>query len=182
MDTYTDTEEVLTCEACEEEVTYNDCHPGQDGTPYHDECWAQEFDYASTVWIIDGPHEPYKVLACSHGIYDAQYLEDYSGALQITRTYHRTDGWRGYYETRISGLQEVDSGWTTGDWGDAISNSKRDFNTWATDLIEGNTFLPEGLIVVLAFDPTSNVFSTACGVFTNDEEMFRQALEIPAGL
>lgn len=35
---------------------------------------------------------------------------------------------------------------------------------------------------VLAFDPTSNVFSTAAGVFTNDADLFNQALSVPAGL
>ncbi len=172
----------IECAGCGESIEEDEYRPSQNGDDlYHDECWFSEFDYASTVWIIQG-EEPQKVLVCSHGTYDGEYLEDYDGALTISRAYHRTDGWRGYYETRLEGFEEVEAGWTTGNWGDAISASKQDFNTWAQSLIEGKATLPEGLTVVLAFDPTSNVFSTAAGVFTNDADLFNQALSVPAGL
>ena len=173
----------IECAGCGESIEEDNFYSSQNGDDlYHDECWFSEFDYASNVWIIQGGGQALKVLVCSHGTYDGEYLEDYDGALTISRAYHRTDGWRGYYETRVEGFEEVEAGWTTGNWGDAISASKQDFNTWAQSLIEGKVTLPEGLTVVLAFDPTSNVFSTAAGVFTNDADLFAQALSVPAGL
>ncbi len=174
-----------TCEACDEPILEEGSYMvGADQYVYHDSCWSSEFDYASKVWVIEGDEDPYQVLICSHGTYD-EYLEDYDGPLEIERTYHAaTDGWREYYETRVTneGWTEVDAGWTTGNWGDSISDAKQDFNDWAQALIEGRVTLPEGLKVVLTFDPTSNVFSTAAGVFTNDADLFNQSLSVPEGL
>ena len=172
------------CEACDEPILEEGSYMvGADQNIYHDSCWSAEFDYASKVWVTEGA-EPYQVLVCSHGTYDAEYLEGYDGPLEIERTWHQSDGWRGYYETRVTneGWSEVDSGWTTGNWGDYVSDSKQDFNAWSQALIAGLVTLPEGLTVVLAFDPTSNVFSTAAGVFTNDADLFAQALSVPEGL
>ena len=133
----------IECAGCGESIEEDNFYSSQNGDDlYHDECWFSEFDYASNVWIIQGGGQALKVLVCGHGVYDAEYLEDYAGDLNITRAYHATDGWRGYHETRVEG----------------------------------------GLTVVLAFDPTSNVFSTAAGVFTNDADLFNQALSVPAGL
>lgn len=173
---------IIECAGCGESIEEDNFYTSQNGDDlYHDNCWSQEFDYASTVWIIEAGSEPLKVLVCSHGSYEAEYQEEYSG-LELQRAYHSTSGWRGYYETRVEGFEEVEAGWTTGNWGDSISDSKQDFNTWSGALINGEVDLPEGLTVVLAFDPTSNVFSTAAGVFTNDMDLFEESLIVPAGL
>lgn len=170
-----------TCEACDEVIYAKDLRFGQDGTAYHDNCWFQEFDYASRVYIIrEGQAQ--SLMVCAHGVYEAEHLEDYQGGLKITRGYHRTDGWRGYYETRVEGWHEVEAGWTTGGWGDPVADAKQDFNAWAEQVIENPETLPEGLGLVLAFDPTSNVFSTAVGVFTDNESLFEETMSVPAGL
>lgn len=86
----------------------------------------------------------------------------------LTRRYVSTDGWRGYYETKpVGAWQEVTTGWTTGNWGDSIANSKQEFNRWTQRLIEGRTDAPCDVWII--FDPTSNVFSTAVGVFVPED-------------
>lgn len=169
----------MNCSACEQCIEDDEYRIGQDQETYHQGCFDSEFDYASTVMIIQSGQEPAKVLVASHGVYD-EWMDEYLGDLKITRAYHRTDGWRGYYETRIEDMEEIASGWSTGDWGDSISDSKQAFNRWVDDLVSGEIDLPEGLTVALTFDPTSNVFSTGCGVWVNDTDLFEAALNVPA--
>lgn len=138
------------------------------GDPYHLDCWSSELDAASTVWHITADREPLALSVCSHGIYDRVWLEPYTGPLVIDRRWVATSPHRGHQRTRVRGFAEVLRGWTTGNWGDATSDSKQAFNQWVADLLEGGwEDLPENLEVLVVLDPTSNVFSTAVTVLAN---------------
>jgi len=123
-------------------------------------CFESASQYASTLWIVDGdgPRKYY--------VSDVEIINEYGDDvddLGISRTYVPTSGWRGYHVTKIEGWTEIESGWTTGGWGDPIADSKRPFNEWAEDLLSGEIVPP--FPVAVAFDPTSNVFSTAVSVY-----------------
>lgn len=135
------------------------------GEEYCDGCWDSSFQYASTAWLVGDPDSdgPVKYLVTDYGTFEAEYLEEVTEPL-LTRTYVRTDGWRGYHVTKpVGDWVEAAAGWTTGNWGDAISDSKQDFNRWVEALIQGEITLEHPVWVI--FDLTSNVFSTAAGVF-----------------
>jgi hypothetical protein len=61
------------------------------------------------------------------------------------------------------------SGWTTGGWGDPTAERKLAFNKWAQSLYDNDTVPPVDIAV--ATDPTSNVFSTAVGVFVPEDQV-----------
>jgi len=138
-------------------------------------CFDNAFNYASTVWLVPAHGESERFLVTDYGVYEAEYLERVDAA-GIERGYVHSSGWRGYFETRVDGYTEVTAGWTTGDWGDAISERKQSFNEWAQALIEGEQECPFDVAIV--FDPTSNVFSTAIGVWVDT----RQAEDFDAWL
>lgn len=169
-----------------EDVTHcEDEHCGREISPMNDDsrystvtdkwycwgCYEMDMTYASRIVII----EPYPLdryedrMTVTVG---DLFIEDMWGEepdIDVTRTYHRTDGWRGYNETRIAGWSEVTSGWTTGNWGDYIGQRKATFNEWAQALSEGE-IVPPVRVAIIA-DPTSNVFSTAIGVWVKDEDV-----------
>lgn len=127
-------------------------------------CYESETMYSSTVFCYgpdfpntdDGPVRFY----VSEKVSMTMWGDDPD--LTFTRTYHPTDGWRGYHVTKIEGWEEVGlEGWTTGGWDDPIARRKQDFNTWAERLA---THAPP-VNVAIATDPTSNVFSTAITVY-----------------
>lgn len=167
------------CAGCEEPLTADDdVRLDDDEGLWHDECWYNEFEYASTVWLMrDGKRQ--KLLVVEHGVYDGDTLEEYDGPYRITRSYRGTVG-GGYYETTVHGLERVQDGWTTGNWGDAISDDKQPFNEWAQALIDGDEYLPDELTVAIVYDLTSNVFATSVTVFVNNESIVEELLEIPA--
>lgn len=129
-------------------------------------CYENESQYASTVLLFgpnwesnsDGPQRIYVT---------SRFSTDQWGdepQLAVSRTYHPTDGWRGYHVTHIDGWVDVGlEGWTTGGWDDPIARRKQDFNNWVERLVEGKVTPP--VDVAVAMDPTSNVFSTAITVY-----------------
>lgn len=123
-------------------------------------CFESASQYASVLWIIDedGPRKYY--------VSDVEVITEHGDDADgkgISRTYVPTSGWRGYHVTKIDGWTEIESGWTTGGWGDPIADGKRPLNEWAESLVTGDEVPP--FPVALAFDPTSNVFSTAVSVY-----------------
>jgi hypothetical protein len=82
---------------------------------------------------------------------------------QFARTYHRTDPWRGYYETTITGTVEIESGADL--WG--TSTDVRDLAERIKEEHENGT-LPVPVYVVI--DLTSNVFATAMGIRVNQAD------------
>jgi hypothetical protein len=157
------TEELTVCGGCQENFD-ND-----EGGRYSelveawicDGCVEDANSSASSAYLVEGGVAE-RFLVTEYEILDGEY-EDAGNVLE--RRYVSTDGWRGYYETRPVGdnWTEAQSGWTTGDWGDAISDSKREFNAWAEAVISGT--IQYGFPVWIVTDPTSNVFSTAVGVW-----------------
>lgn len=115
-------------------------------------CYDQDLEYASTVIVFDpSESDPLRWLVGDHVTYDqhGDSLED-----GISRVHHRTDAWRGYYETTIPGTVDVLSGadlyGTSTDVRDLAERIKDDH-------AEG--LLPCRVYVVV--DLTSNVFATA---------------------
>lgn len=178
----TDTEiEVVKCIDCDEEMErdeYGDLTGDYQWWEEGVQCWGcYEGEYPSTAYhYIPGEgvnHETGKVpmyYVYDHGFMD-QYGDTYGAGLELTRGYTRTDGWRGYYTARPVGddWYEARSGWTTGDWGDSVSNGKRNVNEWMERLITGQEEECPVEVVVI-FDPTSNVFSTSVGIWVHDED------------
>ena len=81
------------------------------------------------------------------------------------RKYVSTDAWRGYNTvTPEPGFKLVDSDWTTGDWGDAISDMQ---GPDATERKLAELEAEHGDIWVI-YTPTSNVFSTGLDVLVRD--------------
>jgi hypothetical protein len=126
-----------------------------------DACVASAGESASTAWRVEGG-ETEKFTVTDYEVY-GEYGDEAPDLL--VRGYVSTDGWRGYYETRPIGDDwvEAKSGWTTGDWGDAVSDSKQEFNRWAEAVVSGKIQFEFPLWIVA--DPTSNVFSTAVAVW-----------------
>lgn len=134
-------------------------------------CMETEGSYTSTLWLIE-PGEVTKVY-----VNDLEVMGEYGDHLDdpvIRRTFTHTDAWRGYYTTTVENYVEVETGWTTGDWGDYMGARKRTFNEWAQALIEQDIECP--VRMALAFDLTSNVFSTAVTVYVHqaDVDAFRE--------
>lgn len=133
-------------------------------------CYESESQYASTVLLFgpaytgdaDGPDRVY----VTDKFAMSKYGDDPD--IEVSRDYTRTDGWRGYYTTKIDGWTEVGlKGWTTGDWGDSTGARKRPFNEWVESLKDE---APPVDVAVVA-DPTSNVFSTAITVYVPEDQV-----------
>ena len=158
------------CYSCEETITDDD--PYFDSRQYTDRgelcygCYEYDLNYASTAVWVRPDDEVVKYYVGDHVIMNEWGdTEFYEGDPILSRGYHSTDGWRGYNETRVEGWEEIKSltGWTTGDWGDFVGERKRPFNEWSQELCGGKLDPP--CEVIITFDPTSNVFSTAVGVW-----------------
>lgn len=129
-------------------------------------CIVNEGQYSSTLYLIE-PGEVTKVYAN-----DLEVMSEYGDHIDapvIRRHYTSTDAWRGYYTTTVEDYVEVETGWTTGGWGDPVADRKQTFNDWAQRVIEGDEQSPVRL--ALTFDPTSNVFSTAVSVLVHKDDV-----------
>jgi len=133
-------------------------------------CYESESQYVSTVLLYgpnypgdsDGPDRVY--------VADKFSMSKYGDEpdIDVRRDYTRTDGWRGFYTTKIDGWTEVGlEGWTTGGWGDATADRKRTFNDWVESLADE----APPVDVAVAADPTSNVFSTAITVYVQESDV-----------
>jgi hypothetical protein len=128
-------------------------------------CYEGASQYASTLYHV-GPDFVEKVYVHDLDIHD-EWGEGV--LLPISRRWVSTSAWRGYYTTEVEGFVEVETGWTTGGWGDPTSDRKQTFNDWAQSLVEGAVNPP--VDVLLTFDPTSNVFSTGVGVLVRKDDV-----------
>jgi hypothetical protein len=166
---------IIQCANCSDDIdTENDVFYGSEhnGETYCQSCHHEDLNNASIITLFGPDYErqtegPVRIFVGNWFVEDC-WADPYS-ELDVQRTYIRTNGWRGYHETRISGWTEVLSGWTTGGWGDPTSDRKQPFNVWAQDLFDG-TYVPP-VNVALITDPTSNVFSTAIGVWVADADV-----------
>ena len=132
-------------------------------------CYESETQYLSTVILFDPREEkPIKYLIGEHVAFD-EWGDDAPSGFQ--RTYHRTDPWRGYYETTVPSTIEIEAGADL--WGERTN--VRDLAERIQEEHENGT-LPVPVYVVA--DLTSNVFSLAMTVRISeaDEVTFRNWL------
>ena len=172
---------LYTCLDCEEEF---DLDEGGDYSALREgwlcgPCVENDGQYASSAWHVTPDGDVTRYAITDSFVYVTEYGEEVGENSPLTRRYVATDGWRGYYETRPTGdWTPVVDGWTTGNWGDPVADSKQRFNRWAEALIAGDVTPP--CEVWLVADPTSNVFSTAVTVFVPDSVDLDEAdLTIP---
>lgn len=98
---------------------------------------------------------------------DAFYNPVRPSELIATRRWHASSAWRGYNEVLPEpGYKDVLADWTTGDWGDAISELQGSEATEAKVKAAEKQF---GTVYVI-FTPTSNVFSTGMDILYRDAE------------
>jgi hypothetical protein len=168
--------EIMTkCAHCSDDInTEDDIFYGSEtnGNTYCETCHHADMNEGSVVMLTGPDYErtpegPYRIIVGDW------FVEDLWGEstsdLLVNRVYKSTDAWRGYYETSIYDWTEVLSGWTTGGGGDPIADRKQAFNEWAESLFDGKNVPPVNIALIT--DPTSNVFSTAIGVFVPDEQV-----------
>jgi hypothetical protein len=165
---------IIDCAYCNDDIdTDVDNFYGSeiDGFTYCETCHHSDMEHASTA-LMAGPDYPHDSEGAIRIYVGDWFIEDRWGEvyndIEFEREYKASDAWRGHYETRIKGWTEVLSGWTTGGWGDSTAERKQAFNTWAENLYTGEKSSPVN--VALITDPTSNVFSTAIGVFVAEED------------
>lgn len=158
----------IKCTECEEAIDpdNDDCqwsNVKEDWVCYG--CYESDLSYVSTVTYIRPGDDPFKVY-----VGDLTVMNEWGDEVDdVRRGYTHTDGWRGYHTTRLDGWTEIVDGWTTGNWGDGTGARKATFNEWAEALYTGDLEAPCEIAVVA--DPTSNVFSTAVGVWVADENV-----------
>lgn len=138
------------------------------------DCYQSLSDAPSTIIHVKDQHEVCKWLLNDFEIVDAEYgeepfSEDASAFTNnLKRVWKSTSAWRGHYETTIEGWREITTGWTTGNWGDSVGQRKQTFNVWAEAVTDGEIRLPVPVAIVC--DPTSNVFSTAIGLWVAEDD------------
>jgi hypothetical protein len=167
-------DEWLRCVGCEEwlEADDGDYTYAKSGDVVCHGCEESDLSSASTVVIFDPQKfedEPRQILVSNYYTVDREYFEEVTD-LEISREWKSSSGYRGHYETKVTGFVEVLDGWTTG-WIDETVTRKQRFNEW----IEVLSTDPEARMqlpckVVLCIDPTSNVFSTAVGISVQEDE------------
>jgi len=166
---------VYKCPSCDEVIdTENDMYyAGNDDRDYCEDCHNSDMASAATVTLLgpgwdmdDDGHVRYYVTQL---FVSDRYGEDDTNGLTFKQKYVSTDAWRGYNVTSIDGWSEIESGWTTGNWGDEVSDRKRPFRDWAEGLYTGDIEPP--CEIALITDSTSNVFSTAIGIWVKDENV-----------
>jgi hypothetical protein len=136
-----------------------DSHYGNlDGSVLCGDCWSQDLEHASTCLLFDpSESEPQRYLIGDHVGID-HHCDDWDGA---TRVYHRTDPWRGYYETEIPGTTEIQAGADLyGEETDVRSLAER----IQSEHKDGTLPVPVWIVI----DLTSNVFATAMSVRVDD--------------
>jgi hypothetical protein len=161
---------ICATDGCDESTEDFGRYSPVDEQTYCESCEQNDLQYASTV-VIFGPstEEPTKFRIGDLFQID-QWGEEPDG-FTFTRTYTRTDGWRGYHTTTIEGWESTGlEGWMTGNWGDATGDRKQTFADWLQGLLDGDEDYPP-MEIAVAFDPTSNVFSTATTVYVRDGQV-----------
>lgn len=124
-------------------------------------CWSQDLEYASTCLLFDpSESDPLRHLIGDHVGID-HYGDDWDGA---SRVHHRTDAWRGYYETQIPGTTEIKSGADLyGEETDVRSLAER----IQSEHKDGTLPVPVWIVI----DLTSNVFATVMSVRVQDRHL-----------
>ena len=175
-------ENLCTCSSCDNEIDNNDFVAiNLKGESLCESCESSAWQYTNKVVVAhEGEISSYEW--CSDfGFRDLENFEQCDPAGVDGFTYHRTDGWRGYWEPEISkGFIEVASGWATDSHDDVPWKHK--FNDLVDNIHTGELSCPYKIIFV--FGLTSNVFSTSTDVLVKESELekFTTWLQDEAGL
>jgi hypothetical protein len=175
-------ENLCTCSSCGNEITENDFVAiNLAGESLCESCESSAWEYTNKVLVAhEGELTSYEW--CSDfGFRDLEYYEQSDPDGVDGFTYHRIDGWRGYWEPEISkGFIDVASGWSTGRYDDV--SWKHKFNDLMSDIQQGELSCP--CKIVFVFGLTSNVFSASTDVLIKETELekFTNWLQDEAGL
>lgn len=132
-------------------------------------CRDQDESSLSIVRVIDG-EKVTEFYIGDHVRMDQNGDDLHNAGITINREWISSNAHRGHYNTKISGWTEVMVGWTTGNWGDSVSNRKQLFNEWVEGVLSKTIDSPVSFAIVT--DPTSNLFSTGIAVSTLDVSGF----------
>lgn len=134
-----------------------------------EDCFDRSMNEASLVQIFPAKKQEVLRINVTDRFQMGSDGFEYSDSYDISRTWVKTDEWRGYYETTIKGWTVVMEGWTTGGWDDPTARRKAIWNDWFRDLAD-NLVDPPCEIAVIT-EMTSNLFSTAVSVLVKDEDL-----------
>jgi len=175
-------ENLCTCPSCGIQLDENDFVAiNLEGESLCESCESSAWQYTNKVLVAhEGEISSYEW--CSDfGFRDREYHEQCDPEGVDGFTYHRTDGWRGYWQPEISkGFIDVASGWATDSYDDVPWKHK--FNALVDNIQSGELSCPYKIVFV--FGLTSNVFSTSTDVLVKESELekFTTWLQDEAGL
>jgi hypothetical protein len=150
-----DQETGFTCAGCQEHSCDYGNYSSQTGETYCDACREDDSQYLSTVVYFSPENDaPIKFYLGDYFSFD-EWGDDLPS--NITRTYIKTDAWRGYYQTTIKDTVEINSGADL--WGE-----QTDIRNLAERIQEAQEDGSLPCEVYVACDLTSNVFATALTV------------------
>jgi len=160
---------ITECASCGAEITENDFVAYTlDGVEYCESCEQNSWEYANTIITIENGQITKYLWSSPFGFRDVKYWDAESPNGVEGFTYHRTDGWRGYWDVDIkNGYVSLASGWSTDRWSDV--DYKHIFNDFVDDILEGKTNCPFELI--FSFALTSNVFSTSSDIIIKESQL-----------
>jgi hypothetical protein len=175
-------ENLCTCNGCGKELDENDFVAiNLEGESLCESCESSAWDYTNKVMIAHEGEVTNFEWCSDFGFRDTQYYEQCDPAGVDGFKYHRTDGWRGYWEPIVSkGFVDIASGWATGDYSDVPWKHK--FNALIDEIQSGELSCPYKMVFV--FGLTSNVFSMSTDVLVKEAELerFTNWLQEEAGL
>lgn len=139
-------------------------------------CYESENEHQSTLVRFD-PDGSYEVVKFGDEIArDSEYGEEpppWFWEVFTKRDYVPTDAWRGHYDTKLTGLKKITSGWVTGYPDDSVRH-KLTASDLYQKMTEGSVTAP--VPVYWLFEPTSNVFSMASEILVREAD-YEAAME-----
>ena len=139
------------CVGCDEEIKDGEGMRGLEGEPVCETCYY-ESEPCATVYYSRNDDEPH---------YITDYRDDTEG--DFTVKYHRTDGWRGYYEVESENWVNVHEDCIL-----AYSTDAAELQTFQDALMEQMDGV--GIEYARVFSRTSNVFSSGFDFFVRKQD------------
>lgn len=161
------------CNSCETTFDENDTnsHSTKDSEVICDSCFENDLEHATRIFEVSGSESD--VLTYLVGDYVAidNYGDDLT--LDVTRSYIKTDAWRGYHDTTIANTTEITNGADL--WGQVT-----DVREMAERIKEAHSegLIPLALTIYVIVDLTSNLFATNMKVVVPNEQvdLFNQVM------
>jgi hypothetical protein len=147
---------------CDGEDNYGPYHYGnRTGEAYCYPCWESEEYSPSTVHLITAGEPMRKFYITDYHVMDEWGDEP---DINIERTYHSSDAWRGYYDTTIGGCVTIEEGADL--WGE-VTDIRQLAERIHQEAEEGTLPVP----VYVITDPTSNVFAVGMGIQVKESDL-----------